>query len=505
MIKEAFSIARASTHDQLNTIPAQLALNQKYAHRNNLTIIKEFIIKETGWKSKRKYFTELVNEIEKVLKSHSKEHPLNIVFDKVDRLTRNVDKNILLLEEWRKSGILIMHFGSDNLVYHKDSPASDEAKFDMTVVFAKMYSNQIRDNVKRTFDYLKKQGKIIGIAPLGYLNAGGGKVLIDEERKNYVIRIFDLYAKGNYSADSISKLLYKEGLRSINNKKVSHSRIAEILKNEFYIGKLRGIPHNYPIFIDKAVFDRVQIIMSNRTEKRLKVSDVKPFLFRNILSCEKCGSFFSGYLAKGKYEYYRGTNRSCCYNQHVNVKLLEEPINEFLESIEFPEEMKKWIFQYLKDVMVDDRNFASESLSKLNDKLKKLEMKKDKIMEAYFNELYTEEETKEKKNEVQNEINDIKVAIAKIDVASSNILEEVMRLSTLIDRLPAIYKSSNIERKNMLLKNICSNYTWNGQKADIQAKKPFSFFAKKITQPGWRALADTLRTFDWLEMEFIEI
>ena len=67
----------------------------------------------------------------------------------------------------------------------------------------------------------------------------------------------------------------------------------------------------------------------------------------------------------------------------------------------------------------------------------------------------------------------------------------------LINRLPEIFKSSNSDEKNKILKYITSNSLQTGQKADINLKKPFVFLYKKQGVQAWQTVVDTLRTFDW--------
>ena len=50
---------------------------------------------------------------------------------------------------------------------------------------------------------------------------------------------------------------------------------------------------------------------------------------------------------------------------------------------------------------------------------------------------------------------------------------------SLINRLPEVFKSSNNEEKNKILKYLISNSLQTGNKADIYLKKPFVFLYKK--------------------------
>ena len=56
----------------------------------------------------------------------------------------------------------------------------------------------------------------------------------------------------------------------------------------------------------------------------------------------------------------------------------------------------------------------------------------------------------------------------------------------LINRLPEVFKSSNNEEKNKILKYLISNSVQTGNKADIYLKKPFVFLFKKQDVLAWQ-------------------
>src|SRR5207244_2965482 len=113
-------LSRVSTLEQKeagNSLPAQTFRANKYIREHHLEKWKEFEFDETAYKIARKDFSEVV----KLLKL-SKE-PVALVCDKIDRLIRNFTTDLVDLEELRKKGLLELHFPSDNIVLHQNSPA----------------------------------------------------------------------------------------------------------------------------------------------------------------------------------------------------------------------------------------------------------------------------------------------------------------------------------------------------------------------------------------------
>ena len=104
-----------------------------------------------------------------------------VVFDKIDRFTRDASSEVVrILKDKVKEGNLELHFPSDGLVFHKNSPACDKTRLGMGNGFGEYYSAAISDNVKRRFDqnYMMANGQVR--LPIGYIN-----VDVDKKSQNY--------------------------------------------------------------------------------------------------------------------------------------------------------------------------------------------------------------------------------------------------------------------------------------------------------------------------------
>ncbi len=146
---KAILLARVSTEEQKeagNSLPAQQKRLQDYINKiENLEIDEEFIFDESAYKKHRQEFDKVTGYI------NSQKNVIALCCDKVDRLTRDFLIGLPELERLRREGRVELHFPSDNLVLHKDSPATDLFHFNIAVSLAQYYSNAIGDNVKRAF------------------------------------------------------------------------------------------------------------------------------------------------------------------------------------------------------------------------------------------------------------------------------------------------------------------------------------------------------------------
>ena len=145
-------------------------------------------------------------------------------------------------------------------------------------------------------------------------------------------KIFELYATGNYSIKTIGKEITKAGLKSKVGKQLSGSMIEHILKNPFYYGEMlcNGViyPHKYQPLISREIFDRCKAILEGWNKKPFQYA-AKPYIFRGLLRCAKCGCSMSPETAKGKFVYYSCTNARkeiCDKKIYVPEKMLLKPV-----------------------------------------------------------------------------------------------------------------------------------------------------------------------------------
>lgn len=130
-----------------------------------------------------------------------------MIADTVDRVLRGF-KESALIERLLREGKMELHFLRDRLVLDKNSNSTDIMRWDMSVMFAKSYVLQLSDNVKRSLEQARKEGIRASLAPLGYLNVkdkeGNKDIIPDPNQRHLVVKIFEMYATGNYSIREIT-------------------------------------------------------------------------------------------------------------------------------------------------------------------------------------------------------------------------------------------------------------------------------------------------------------
>ena len=284
---KAFLIARVSDPSQREALPAQRYKLEDYAKRLQLDAdYNEF--DESAYKEDREKFETIVDKI------YGYKEPCIVVFDKIDRFTRDCSSEIVnKLKRTAMEGRIELHFVSDNLIITKTSPACELFRLDIGMATAGYYSSAIRDNVNWRIDQKIRDGEFPEKAPLGYLNRRDENdrsiIVIDKFREPLIRKAFEMRLAG-YSVKTIGKEMRALGLTS--NMKVprpiGNSTLAYMFTNKFYYGVMtyrgKDYPHKYETYITKDVYDEIQRISNENYVMRL--ADKKPhkmFLFKVIL------------------------------------------------------------------------------------------------------------------------------------------------------------------------------------------------------------------------------
>ena len=132
--------------------------------------------------------------------------------------------------------------------------------------------------------------------------------------------MFELYANGEYSIRGLQAHVTKRGLTSRKGNQVMRSSVAEMLKNPFYYGDFIWSGKQYhgkhPPIIDKALFDRVQAVISSKNRTRDRAHG---FAYTGLLKCAECGGSITAEIKKDRYIYYHCTfDKGRCGGERIH-------------------------------------------------------------------------------------------------------------------------------------------------------------------------------------------
>lgn len=482
---KAIILARVSTKEQReegHSIPSQVRRLTEYAQKRQLTIYKTFQITESSCLDTRKEFDKVI-----ALIKYSKE-PMALITDTVDRLQRGFRESVIL-EDFRKSGKIEIHFYRENLVLNQNSNSSELTRWDMGVMIARSYVLQISDNVKRSIEQKLRNGEWIGKAPIGYINTvdeeGNKTIIPDPERAHYIPKIFEMYASGNHSMKIIAREMKKLGLTNSTplKKPVSTSQIEQILKNPFYYGQMRVkeklYQHHYEPLVSLYLFNKAQEVAKSWNKKPFHYAS-KPAIFRGIIKCAECGCMISPEIKKGKYVYYSCSNYHDIHKKRIYVKEEEllKPVYEALKSIKVPDDILKWLTQKLKKIHENKNRFHQENFKKLQKDYNLLEERISKMYDDKLDGFIPIEQYQKKLKEYKEKQRDILIQMEEHNKADENFYITASQVLDLSNRALEIFESSEVKEKRALINLLLQNSLLSERKLLFSLRSPFYMIAK---------------------------
>jgi site-specific DNA recombinase len=477
-------VARVSDVEQRKALPAQEKRLLEYAKRKTWKENEDFKyieFDETAFKKNRKTFNELVID---PLKQATE--PSIVVFDKIDRFSRDSSSQEKAeLTRQYESGRLEMHFPSDNLFIHKDSPAADKFRLDIGVSLAAYYSNSISNNVKRRFEQLLAEGVWVHRAPIGYKNIAIPTdimskpikdVIIDKERAHYVIKAFELRAQG-MPYDMIAKELVKAGYvsRKTGQAKLTKAMVEKMINNKFYYGLMtqdgKEYKHKYKPLIDRALYNHCQLVKDKRKSMKTKW-DTLDFNFNDIMRCGKCERSVSSFRSK-QWVYLKCAN-SKCSNPNTAESLVLGSIEALVKDITLPETLVDKVIDELKKNHDNQQLYYAQSIESVRQEYDNI----DKKLESWFDKLVDEQIKPEQHERIvkkltlrQEQLNDKLNVLTKgnkdFQVTASYLLD-------LISRVEELFKLADDGQRSKLIGFLVSNLQLNDKKLSFTVNYPFN-------------------------------
>ena len=469
---------RVSSKEQAekgNSLEAQLDYLRDYAKRKKLKIVKEFSWSESASKQGRIKFEKALN----FAKVNEIPH---ILFEKVDRLTRETGyKFLILISELMDKHNKYFHCVKDGeIVMHKDASSNVQFQFDIYVAVAKQFARRLSEETKKGLDVKVKHGFFPRPAPVGYLDNGRSEKVIDQEKAPLIKFAFEAYASGKYSLTSLRDELRLKELRNKKNNPITRHGLETILKNSFYYGyfewKDKFVKGEHEPIITKELFDKVQSVFASRN----KVGYSHPsnqktkliFPFKGLLKCGYCGCSVSAEIKKEKFVYYR-----CSFAKgKCNLKYFRQ---EKIDSIFLNHLSKFHILEWSKLAL---KNSHSDESQKSKNEIKRLQLlytkNENKIHQLYDDKLegiITKEFFKVQFEKFQHRQLKIEEEIRSLRSKNIECINQGIELFELIQNAKEIYVNSDIKKRAEILKVIVDYCEIKNNSIKFHFNQPFDF------------------------------
>ncbi|MBI4065331.1 recombinase family protein [Candidatus Gottesmanbacteria bacterium] len=494
MKMKAVLFARVSTREQAEegySLPAQERLLKEYSIKNQFNLVRKFSVPESArGKQERKLFNELLEYI------YEHKDIKIVVCEKVDRITRNFN-DAVKLDDWLKEDEeRQIHFVKQSLIIHKKSRSHEYLQWDIYLALARQYSNNLSEETIKGLDEKAAQGWFPGNHKRGYKAVGdiGQKLwVIDKENSEhkFIEMAFILYNTGNHTLRTLSKELFEQGWNT-SGKPISISELHKLIVDPFYCGEFiwRGKLHKeakHTPLVSKELFYSVQ----DRLQRKLKAGKYikHEYLFGSSLTmCDECGRAVTWETKKGhNYGHCTRHNTNCSQRKYIREELVEQKVMDYLDSfkVENPR-LLDWIRKALKESHKDEMDYHDTTIKDLDEQYLKIKNRLDVLYDDKVDGLVSKEQYEVKREQYEQQLNNIVDAKQKHNKANINYLKLGMNIFELAQKGRELYeKQASLSEKKELLNFVFSNLKINGEKVVPTAHNGFEVIALRAKNQDW--------------------
>jgi len=220
-------------------------------------------------------------------------------------------------------------------------PQSEKLTWTIKAAVATDERERVSQKVKDNLAYLIMTGKLLGHAPAGYRRVNG-VLELDPENAAIVLKVFDLYASGRFSIESlalhlneISEPLPRNHDFPKQRAKWSRNLLKGMLANPSYLGRVaingQLQPGTHPALVEEAVFKQCQSVRERNKRRRTSYRHHRNvYPLAPLLTCGRCGRPLHGRKRPelNNRHWYRCSNRAGggCDLPYIPGAVLEDAV-----------------------------------------------------------------------------------------------------------------------------------------------------------------------------------
>lgn len=477
--KYAFGYVRVSTGKQDELSPdSQAKLLKDYAKSHGYVVSKIFYeVGISGRKAdKRPEFQKMIGL------AKSSDHPADaILVWKYSRFARNQEESIVYKSLLKKKHNVDVISVSEPLV---DGPFGSLIER-IIEWMDEYYSVRLSGEVTRGMKEKAERGGYQARPPLGYkiVTHKEPPVIVPEEAE-IVKLIFEKYANENLGIFEIARLLNMHNFKTSHGKEFERRSIEYILQNPTYCGMIRWnrtinesneirpesewivTDGEHPAIISKELFDKAQERYKREYRPRgaRPVSTYKHWL-SGVVKCPACGRTMTANTIRNNtrvYSHFRCygyTKGKCMANNSISSIKLEPAVLESIKTV-----LDNGKITYRKIEAKTDDTVDLKTI--LEDQIKKIDVKLQRIKEAYMNGIDTIEEYKENKQAVQEEKQHLEKQLSEIKEEKSNSKDDDEDMLLRVKNVYDILSSDSVDTttKNDVLRSVVEKIIYEKDK-----------------------------------------
>lgn len=481
--KYGYGYVRVSTSGQEELSPdSQAKLLKEYAQKNGIIISKIFYeLGISGRKAdKRPEFQKMIAQ------AKSADHPVDVILVwKFSRFARNQEESIVYKSLLKKKHNVDVISVSEPLV---DGPFGSLIER-IIEWMDEYYSIRLSGEVTRGMREKAQRGGYQARPPLGYRITEHGKppVIVPEEAEIIKI-IFQKYANEHCGIFDIARYLNLCGFKTSHSKPFERRSVEYILQNPTYCGMIRWnrtvnetneirprdewiiADGQQPAIISKELFEKAQARYEGEFKpKGSRPSSTYKHWLSGLVKCPACGrTMIAKSVKNGKRTYcyftcYGYSKGKCLAKNSISSLKLEPAV---LSSIEEVLNTGRIVYRY----MPPEEEATVDLTAILEDQLKRITEKFERIKEAYRNGVDTLEEYKVNKKLVQNEKDLIE---KQLQEAAQNKPEPESIEKKLLEHVRNVYEIINSDSvdavtKNVILKSVIEKIIYDKESDELK-------------------------------------
>ena len=369
--------ARVSTEQQIEnySIPLQKERMEAFCISKGWNDIKEYI--DAGYSG-----SNLNRPALEQLKKDIKNKKVNIVIVyRLDRLSRSQHDTLFLIEEL---------FLPNNVEFISLSETLDtstpfgRAAIGVLSVFAQLERETINDRLRSCHRNMVRDEGLwagsAGVNPYGYTRLKRGKLIVREEERQHIVRIFEEYINLKSYA-KVHKKLESEGFPQIGNQRMIH-----LLQNRLYLGEVsfagEWFKGSHEPIISTELFNQAQEVREKHKTKSF--GTVKNKVFTGKVFCGHCGEEYRPYGSQRKlstgeiiiHEYM------ICRRRRLPSRYDSKCFNTKIKR----EDFQKEIFDRLHQLGTSGEIELSQKAIDYEKQIEKIDKKINKLLDLYMDD-----------------------------------------------------------------------------------------------------------------------
>lgn len=382
-----------------------------------------------------------------------------VLFTKWDRFSRNAGDAYQMIGMLRKLGV---------------EPQAVEQPLDLSIPENKMMlafylaapevENDRRAlNVFHGMRRAKKEGRVMGIAPLGYSNRvseTGKKYIAVREDEAVIMRwAFNEIAQGVINTEQIWKMAREKGL------KCSKNAFWTSIRNPVYCGKVFIerykdeesclVQGQHEPLISEVLFYEVQDVLGGRKKiMRTKQAVDENLPLRGFLLCPKCGRQLTGSASKGRSAYYRYYHCSTACGFRYKAEEANEMMVDEIKKYVRPLGDLKLYKEIIRDVYSGRTKSQRSDVRQLKTQLDELSRRLSKARDLLLAGDIEADDYRAIKSETEEKANRIEAKLTAASGPSIDIEPLLDMAISNISRLDVLYEQGTVIQRRKIIGSI---------------------------------------------------